>query len=223
MAGVVGPRAPGAIVPLVANAVSDSSGNISFTFEQTQSGVVLQGTVCIPKALITSHWTATVSGVLVGAFDGYNAWGEIQVPADQALMLTGTGLTPTTAYQAVWMAAQYPEGAAPVPPIPYGGITNIANTVNVITPPVPPYQLVTSTNLPMTGVAQQLTNQKLSIGLILLADPSNANPIYISNHGSVATGSAYIKANQGIVIPIANASGIDVLGTAGDVLSYWGA
>lgn len=212
---------------LTAVAVSDASGNITFpAFAQAPIGSVVQGTVSIPGAPLAAQFTAQVNQLTWGTFAGFNPWGPVQLAHGQALTITGTGLTATTAYTAIWLVGQFPESQAPSPPIPYGSITQIANTTTnpvIVQFPTPPSNVVKlALQKVMNGSAQQLANSAMNIGVALLSDPNNAHPIYISD-STVSTNSAYISPGQGVVLPVANANAIYALGTARDVLSYWGA
>ncbi len=219
---VSGPRTAGAILPLTAQATSDSSGNISFTFAQVAPGTVQQGTVSIPLAPLAAHWVATVAGVPVGAFDGYNPWGSIQIPAGQELVITGVGLAKNTGYLASWMAAQYPEGAAPVPPVPYGSITNVANIFNL---PTPPATLVYADTLTIAATSTPVAFPPgvFTVGMIILALPPNANDIGITDVGFSPPNVFLLPPGYGIAIPISTPENLTYEGTMGDMLTVLGA
>lgn len=231
----------GAIVPQLAAATASSGGTATFKFPAPPQGLIWAGTVSVPGAPAAGIGMVQLSGTTIGKVLGSSPAGPYTAMQGQVLSVVMAGLTPATQYQAVWIVDTDSPGQVPGPVSSVTAIINepgstvvVSNTditpLFTIPPPTPPYELVTSTSVTMTGSPIQLTDQALAYGLILLScgrpgNPIVANtaPIYISDHGDVSTGSAFIGPGQGIVIPIANASGIDVLGTAPDVLSYWGA
>ena len=214
---------------LTVNATSDNTGAITFPkFDQAPLGTVLQGTVSIPTAPIAATFSAVVLGLTIGTFAGFNPWGPIQISQGGTLQVTGTGLTANTKYTAVWVVGQYPEGAAPAPPIPYGSITQINNTTNnpvvveVVQLPAPPAVMTASNIITGTGSAVQFNTVALTVGLALLADPTNTGRFYIGG-STVSTSSAYLSPGQGVVLPVNNGNIIWTIGTSGDHLSVWGA
>lgn len=214
---------------MVVTATATNTGAITFpAFDQAPRGTVLQGTVSIPTAPISAQFSAVVQSLTIGTFAGFNPWGPIQVGQGRTLQITGTGLTANTLYVAVWIVGQYPEGTEPAPPIPYGSVTQINNTSNnpvqvqILQLPAPPAAVNFSENLAMTGSAQTLTGQALTVGLAFLSDTANAAKIYVGPT-NVSTGSAYLAPGQGVVLPVSNSNLVAVLGTSGDHLSIWGA
>lgn len=213
---------------LVEVASSDSSGNATFTFPAAGSGVVVTGTLVVPAAPLSAHFVIdNGGGTQLGSFDGYNPWGAVQVMPSERLTVTATGLAKSTVYQCVWTCYQTDLAHAPVPPTPYGGVTNInTSTINPIfieLPPPPGTIAYTNTiTIASTGVAQQLGNFALTFGLTMQALSTNAAKMNIGG-SSVSTTSYTLEAGASVTFPIDNPDIIWILGTAGDKLSVWGA
>lgn len=210
---------------LTAVAIADTNGKATFTFPQAPTGSVVQGTVSVPTAPLTASISAQVNGLTWGTFNGYNPWGPIQLGKGQTLSLVATGLTANTSYNAIWIVGVFTEDQAPSPPVPYGSITNISSTTNnpvIVQFPTPPSNVFNgSENLQMDGSAQQLANLPCQVGIAMLADPNNGHAIYVSGSG-VSGGSGYLFGGQGLVLPVANANVVWVLGISGtDTISYW--
>ena len=96
-----------------AQATSDANGNATFTFPMAPQGFVVTGTVSIPGAPILTLVSAFLSGTMIGGWTGSNPWGPIEANPTQTLQLKATSLSPSTAYNAVWMAGTYPVSQAP--------------------------------------------------------------------------------------------------------------
>lgn len=80
--------------------LSDASGNVTFTFQQTPLSQTATFTLNIPNAPDTTITTALINGNPVASWQGSNTYGPLQLGNGQQLSLSCTGLSPTTNYQA---------------------------------------------------------------------------------------------------------------------------
>ena len=82
------------------SALSNASGNATFTFQQTPLSQTATFTLNIPNAPDTTITTALINGNPVSSWQGSNTYGPLQLGNGQQLSLSCTGLSPTTNYQA---------------------------------------------------------------------------------------------------------------------------
>ena len=81
-------------------AVTDSLGSCTFTFQQTPVTQTWTATINIPGAPDTTITTAYVNGNATASWQGSNTYGPLQLGNGQQLILTCTGMSPLTNYQA---------------------------------------------------------------------------------------------------------------------------
>jgi hypothetical protein len=215
-------------VRLTAIATADPTGMAEFLFPAVPNGRVWTGTVNIPAAPNTAQTSVAINGLTIGTTYGINGYGPVQCYRSETLVLGTTGLDPFTQYTAVWVIADEAEGAAQQPPIAYGSILQINNTVvnpvsvSVVSLPPPPGTFHLSTLLTMTGSPVAGPSVALTVGVSVLCPTTNKNPINVGA-SSVSAASGLLSPGQGLTIPVDNADIVYALGTGPDVLSMWGA
>jgi hypothetical protein len=115
--------------PIYQTAETDVGGNVMFTFPQVPQGYVSSGTVQIPQAPGLAQWESFFSGAPYGTWTGSNPWGPIEAASGVTLSIAGTGLFPSTAYQAIWTCITVPTSQAP------GGVpTPIQSSIITVSP-----------------------------------------------------------------------------------------
>lgn len=207
-----------------ASAIVGATGAAVFAFPTTPGDQVWTGSLTCSAA---GNYAASVGNVSWGTFGGSAPYGPLQARGLQTLVITATGLTPGALVTLTWLGSVGGSATPPIAPTPLPSEMTINNTtdmpvtVQVLELPPPPSVMVLSTNVVMTGSVLTGSNVPLKVGVACLADSSNTGELYVSNNAT--TGSGYLKAGQGVVIPIANFNGVEMLGTSGDVLSVWGA
>ncbi len=122
-------------------AVSDASGNATFSCGSPAAGTRWTVTIQIPLAPSTASTQLAISGLVVGSFSGPGPYGPVQIHSPESLTLTVSGLTPSTSYTAVLTgildkgeSGFFPVGAIPsVVDIGPGATVDINGPVTVET------------------------------------------------------------------------------------------
>ena len=226
-----------AIVPQHATATANGDGDAIFTFPQVPQGELWCGTTQIPEAPSSAVGMVTSSGETLGSVFGPGSYGPWTCGATRNLVLSMSGLTPGTQYEAIWHADS--EGArtstypAPIVPtvVAAGGTVIVANfpaiqevdgTVDVGNFPGPPQaSAVESGQVTMTGAAVALPSHAATVGVVLSSPASNAHVIAVGAAGVTAGTGMQLSAGMVTpILPVANSDELAGIGTASDVLSF---
>lgn len=202
---------------LTALATTDGEGNTEFIFNGPNLSGTYVGTLTVPGAPASAVFTVTIDPVTEGTFYGTNPGGTVQLDTGQQMVVTASGLIPTTEYQMVFICQQVPQGSVVTSWTPTGGILSgtIAGTVvadqgapntepnawpvyladlpidvNVLSIPPPTLPTVPFVDfLEMDGSADRLPNSGTLInGAILEAYSQNTASIWVGASDLVTVG-----------------------------------
>jgi hypothetical protein len=81
---------------------SNANGACTFTFQSPPAGMTWSGTLNVKGAPASAIFTVMISGTGWGTFGGASVFGPVQIngQGSEQLVVTATGLDPTTAYEA---------------------------------------------------------------------------------------------------------------------------
>jgi hypothetical protein len=232
------------IVPQHATATADGDGDAVFAFPQVPQGELWCGTTQIPDAPSSATGMVTSSGELLGSVFGPGSYGPWTCGATRNLVISMSGLTPGTQYEAIWHADS--EGAStstyPAPIVPTvvaaGGTVIVANfpAIQEVDGTVtaeqgsPPWEVVAEPSLAgsvesgqvtMNGAAVPLPSHAAVQGVVLSSPATNAAVIAIGAPGVTAgTGYQLTPGMTSPILPVANSDELAGIGTASDVLSF---
>ena len=93
------------------SATADSSGKATFTFTSPPAGFTWTGTLTCAAAPTSAVFLATVGAVSWGDWGGNSVYGPVQVlgQGSQQLVVTATGLTPSTSFTMQWNGSSDPS------------------------------------------------------------------------------------------------------------------
>ena len=149
-----------------ANGTSDAAGNLTVTFPTIAVNAEWTGIVSIPLAPNTAELQIVVDDVAVSALGGSSSYGPIQLNSTNVLTVTGTGLDPSTQYQAVLIGNLVYGTSAPVTPVPTASAVQAALT-GAIESSFPAPTLFFSTSLPNGTDSYTITPPTLARTLLL--------------------------------------------------------
>jgi hypothetical protein len=99
-------------------ATSDASGNIAFNFPTTPVNSTWIGTISIPTAPTTAEFSVMVADQNHGSWAATTPFGQITSNGSEQIVVTGTGMTPETQYNAVLLGSILPAGSQQTSPQP---------------------------------------------------------------------------------------------------------
>jgi hypothetical protein len=97
------------------SAVASGTGTATFTFQAPPQGVTWTGTLTCAGAPGTSTFLATIGATSWGDWAGNSVYGPVQALANEQLVVTASGLTPSASYELVWAGSS--DAAQSVQPV----------------------------------------------------------------------------------------------------------